>query len=179
MLPFHQRVPKERRAGPTKEGETKDGLTEGETNDDISYRDEEWLEKRLEEILGPDWHTTDPMEIMRQYYLLGKDEEEACINQEGIYRMNALCCLGPSEEITVPTLGQRLVRRQSVVLTNYFNCDLCMRGRPFCGDPAKKVCCSTVDYELGSGPQELWKWGYKGLDCIDLLDTTTITLKTG
>ena len=74
---------------------------------------------------------------------------------------NPLCCLGPKEFITVPTLGLRRVRRQSVTLMNVHNCLLFLVGRPFCMWEEQRFCCKqiTVDYQ---------DWGFKGLDCAEM-----------
>lgn len=143
--------------------------TKGETErtdqekgrDIISDDDVEWLKGTL----GPNWDSMSSEEILTNIRALNKPGKEACKEQEGTYRPYALCCLGPEEEIRVPTLGYRLVRKQEVIILNVFSCQQFIEGRPFCLPAAKYAyCCKDRDSRI------MTDWGYKAFDCVHLLN---------
>lgn len=129
-------------------------------NDEKAKEDKEWLVK----FVDPD---VSPEERLVLYYPLATPGENWCGRRwEGnrAYRPFytwALCCLGPKEFINVPTLGNTLNRRQSVILVNVFNCLLFLLNRPYCTPSEQRYCCHEVSTDLTT-------WGFKGLDCVEM-----------
>lgn len=119
-------------------------------NDERFFRDEQWSDNLTDE---------DEKKV-KGIYIQG---EEACKKQgSGGEEPVVLCCVGPEERFTVPTLGQRRVRR-NITITNVFNCLYYLLPRPFCLGPVKIYCCVKVDFII------VTDWGWKGLDCTQLL----------
>lgn len=134
------------------------GRTEqDEKNKALSDEDTQWVINRL----GPNLDDMNEYDIMDKIIAWNEPGKKACDEQEdGVtHRPHALCCLGPEQEITVPTLGYRLVRRQDVILLNVWSCDWFIVGRPYC-KPTKSYCCEDVDSEMSTD------YGFKGLDCV-------------
>ena len=118
--------------------------------------DKKWLDKTVDpRLLGE--------KRVDAYEPLIRPGEEWCQRQSrgGVSRLNPVCCLGPEEFITVPTLGLRRVRRQDVTLMNVHNCAVFLVGRPLCDLAEERYCCRTMTFELGD-------WGFTALDCTPM-----------
>ena len=121
--------------------------------------DKKWVEN----FASPD---ISPEERSNLYLPLAKPGEDWCRKRWEAGPGNrarfewALCCLGPKEFITIPTLRFKRVRR-SVTLVNVFNCLLFLSGRPFCAVPEERYCCHEVGTPIS-------RWGFKGLDCVEM-----------
>lgn len=119
-------------------------------NDERSFRDDQWNDNLTDE---------DEKKALGTYI----QGEEACKKQgSGGEEPVVQCCVGPEERFTVPTLGQRRMRRDRTI-TNVFNCLYYLLPRPFCLGPVKIYCCENVNFNI------VTDWGWKGLDCTQLL----------
>lgn len=165
ILEFHPRVPKKAQAGSTKIEEA---------NDEMARRDSQWLIEQFAILYGPDWRDT--MDISKRQdalTLLSKPGDDACAKQTAeqanYVRAYALCCLGPSE-IVEPQLARR---QNAVTIVNWFNCDQDILERPFCLFSPFRVCCvhhNSYSYpgdSITRDPADWWRWGFKGVDCVD------------
>lgn len=123
--------------------------------DGVLEKDDRWMKIKLD--IYPNANQD---EIMENLFDLNAEGGDACAKQDR-KRLTALCCMGPPEPLTVPTLGYRRVRRQIVTLINILSCQLWMGGRPFCDPPQKKYCC------FGFSPPRRTDWGFMGLDCVE------------
>lgn len=128
-------------------------------NKALSDEDTLWLRKKL----GPDLDEMSGYDIMDKIITWNEPGRKNCEEQEDgeTQRPHAVCCLGPEQEIIVPTLGYRLVRREEVVkLLNVWSCDWFMDGRPYCNPTTKRYCCADLSDEMET------ELGFKGLDCV-------------
>ena len=129
-------------------------------NDRKAANDKEWLDR----IVNPNLPTEERVE---KYLPLMEPGREWCKRHMETefgkpYFANPLCCLGPREFITMPTLELRRVRRQqSVTLMNVYNCVLFLLGRPYCLWEEQRFCCHEVTIEFTD-------WGFKGLNCVEM-----------
>lgn len=140
------------------QGET-ERTDQDKERDVLSDQDMDWLKIKI----GPDWDSMSHQEFVSKIRALNDPGKEACKAQEGMNRQYALCCLGPEQEIIVPTLGYRLVRKQQAIIINVFSCELYIEGRPYCEPMTKYAyCCKDRDTKI------ITDWGYKGLDCVHL-----------
>lgn len=167
MLEFHQRVPKAPEAGRTRKQET---------NDDRAARDNAWIQRLFKRRLGAKWRQKKD-QIVEYTDQLIKPREDACKKQSqeaGEYvRPYAFCCLGPSQDVMLPA-KLRLARRQFIrVVTNWFNCDLTLPGRPSCDPPLSTSLCCVGYWDrpdpILNEPADLWRWGFKAADCVEAI----------
>lgn len=174
MLEFYPHVPQVAQARGTKLSD------KNEETDGMVRRDNEWWLRLLETLHPSTQEGLTNSELMDEMINLSNNDKDSCIKQpipRGSYpRPYSFCCLGPSYIMTLPTLGLRLARRQdSVRITNWYNCQPRIIGRPFCMFylnsvwSSHAVCCRTWS---NSGPDlagverpDWWWWGFQGVDC--------------
>lgn len=175
MLEFYPNVPLKPQANtPQKEKET----------DDMARKDEEWMIDQLKKRLGSRWREMTASELEGHFLDFSLSGDDSCAKQPaqkgGYVRPHTLCCLGPIQFMTLPSSQLRLIRRQDpVVVADWFNCQFGVPGRPFCGFRldgdwgSNSVCCR--DWSIGStsdaytSSPDWWRYGFKGLDCVDHL----------
>ncbi|MCJ1269885.1 hypothetical protein MMC22_009778 [Lobaria immixta] len=137
---------------------------EEQKNDEVIRQDEKFQEKFDAMSSDEKMETLDSVEKGRY----------ACKEQgaPGWTWTYPMCCFGPEEFFSVPTLGFRLVRRQEVIIMNVFNCRTFLLGRPSCADPKRLYCCASADLWDMTNAQ----WGFKGLGCAKMEEELAVPL---
>lgn len=118
----------------------------------ISNDDEEWMRVKFPEGMSEE-------EKAAQLDKLGGPGDEACEKAGKVYPV-PVGCLGPEFFVHVPTLN---LLPYEVDIKNVYNCVLFLLGRPFCR--FTNYCCRTL---LSPGPNVEWKWGYRGIECLEM-----------